>query len=201
MNTLPKARTSGIVVQEADTEVLIYELQTNKIYALNETSGFIWKNCDGINSPAELIEKLNRQFKTKVDEDFIWLALESLQREKLLESEVELPKIARRELIKKIGLSSMISLPLIASFFAPTAANAQSGGSAVCTINAPGCQPTMNNTDLLVYTFMGDPTPFCQLSDPNCQSVCDTAANLCCSCRTVLLPDTINAAFICRCVG
>lgn len=200
MNTLPKARTSGIVVQKADTEVLIYELQTNKIYALNETSGFIWKNCDGLNSPSEIVEKLNRQFNTKVDEDFIWLALENLQREKLLESEVELPKIARRELIKKIGLSSMISLPLIASFFAPTAANAQSGGSGVCTNNAPGCQPT-NNADLFIYTSNNTPTPFCQFGDPNCQSVCDTAANLCCSCRTVLLPDTINTAFICRCVG
>lgn len=197
MNKLPKARTQGIVVQETDGEVLIYDLRTNKIYALNETSGFVWKHCDGENLAAEVIGKLNEKFQTTVDKDFIWLALDSLQRENLLET--ELPKIARRELIKKVGLSSMIALPLITSFFAPTAANAQSVGSAVCTINAPGCQSS-NLIDLFVFDFMGNPTPFCQFGDPNCQSICDGAVNSCCSCNTVLLPDTINAAFVCRCV-
>lgn len=200
MNKLPKIRTNEIVIQEIDNEILIYDLKTNKIYSLNETSSFVWKNCDGKQSAAEIVGKLNRRFKTEIDEDFIWLALDDLQRENLLESDTSLPKIARRELIRKIGLNSMIALPLIASFFAPSAASAQSVGSGVCIINAQGCQPS-NNTDLFVYAFMGNPTPFCQFSDPNCQTICDGSVNQCCSCMTVLLPDTINAAFVCRCVG
>lgn len=199
MNKLPKARTNGIVVQDANAEVLIYDLRMNKIYALNETSKFVWKHCDGTTSAAEIVGKLNRQFQTNVNEDFIWLVLDGLQKENLLETAIELPKIKRRELIKKIGLTSMIALPLITSLIAPVAAHAQSGGSAICSINAPGCQPT-NNTDLFIYTFNGNPTPFCQFGDPNCDAVCDAAITQCCSCDTVLLPDTINAAFVCRCV-
>lgn len=199
MNKLPKARANGIVVQEANKEVLIYDLRTNKIYILNETSNFVWKHCDGKNSAAEIIEKLNRQFKSKVSEDFVWFALDGLKKENLLETDFEFPKIVRRELIKKIALTSMIALPLITSFLAPKSVNAQSGGGAGCTINAPNCQPT-NNADLFIYTFNNNPTPFCQFSDPNCQSICDAAVTQCCSCNTVLLPDTINAAFVCRCV-
>lgn len=199
MNRLPKARINEIVVQEVEDEILIYDLKTNKIYSLNETSSFVWKNCDGKQSVEEIIWKLNRQFQTKVDEDFIYLALDNLQKENLLETEVELLKMPRRELIKKIGLSSMIALPLITSFFAPTAANAQSVGSGVCVINAQGCNSSTIQ-DLFVFNFMGGPTPFCQFNDPSCQTICDGSVNQCCSCMTVLLPDTINAAFVCRCV-
>ena len=46
MNT-PKSRNYEIVVQEADKELLIYDLTTNKAMMLNETSAIIWQMCDG----------------------------------------------------------------------------------------------------------------------------------------------------------
>lgn len=202
MNNLPKARTNKVVVQEVDQETLVYDLSTDKIYALNETSGFIWKQCDGKKSVDEIVRRTNQHFRTRVGEDFVWLALENLWKERLLEAEIQLPDLfkntSRRQMIKKIGLTSMIALPFVTSFLAPRAANAQSGNSVVCVANAQGCQPT-NNLDLFVYTFMGNPTPFCQFSDPDCQTICDASISQCCSCNTVLLPDTINAAFVCRC--
>ena len=38
MNILPFARTADIVVQTLGEEILIYDLNTNKAYNLNETS-------------------------------------------------------------------------------------------------------------------------------------------------------------------
>ena len=43
----PKSRNNEIVVQEADKELLIYDLTTNKAMMLNETSAIIWQMCDG----------------------------------------------------------------------------------------------------------------------------------------------------------
>lgn len=203
MNKLPKARINGIVTQDVNETVLIYDLKTNKVYSLNETSNFVWRHCDGKTSVSGILQKLKGKFKTEVDEDFVCLALDNLQKENLLETEFELPnsfkQTSRRQIIKKIGLTSMIALPLIKGFIAPRAVNAQSGDAGGCTPNAQNCSPT-NNSDLFVFTFAGNPTPFCQFNDPNCQSICDAAINQCCSCNTVLLPDTINAAFVCRCV-
>ena len=43
----PKARKENLVVQESNGEVLIYDLDTNKAFCLNETSALVWQACDG----------------------------------------------------------------------------------------------------------------------------------------------------------
>ncbi len=88
---------------------------------------------------------LGKQLKSPVTEDFVWLALDGLKKENLIENEVEISMpfegLSRREAIRKVGLASMIALPVISSLIAPTAAHAQASGGAngaTCTANS-GC--------------------------------------------------------------
>jgi hypothetical protein len=67
----------------------------------------------------------------------VWLALDQLKKEKLIANGAEVVSkfdgMSRREVIRKVGLGTMIALPVVASLVAPTAANAQSTCAGVCT--------------------------------------------------------------------
>ena len=118
----PIARKNGLVIQEMSSEVLVYDLETNKAHCLNKSAAIIWKNCDGNNSIADLARHFAADSNKSVAEDFIWLAIEQLNDLNLLEKKLK-PNFAgrsRRELIKKVGLSTVIALPVIASLVAPT---------------------------------------------------------------------------------
>lgn len=134
----PKAKTANIVIQESDKELLIYDLNTNRILMLNETAGFVWKNCDGANSTRDIAYKMAKAYRQEVSEEFVVLAINSISKEGLIEKN-DLPEISRstrRQMIRQTGLATMIALPLITTMTAPTAANAQSascgGVDAVC---------------------------------------------------------------------
>lgn len=133
MKNHPKARQSNIVVQSFEKEILIYDLQINKAYCLNETSALVWQLCDGENTISDISQKISGKLKTNVPEEFVWLALDGLKKDNLLEKshsfEIKFNGSNRREIIKKVGLTSMIALPLIVSVVAPSASMAQSGGS------------------------------------------------------------------------
>jgi len=133
MKNYPKSRHSNLVVQDFEKEVLIYDLNNNQAFCLNETSASIWAMCDGENSVSDISLSMSRKLNTKVPEEFVWLALDDLKKNRLLEKseqfEIEFNRSSRREIIKKVGLTSMIALPLIASVIAPSAAMAQSGNA------------------------------------------------------------------------
>lgn len=140
----PVARQSGLVVQEMPDEVLVYDMQSNKAHCLNGSAAFVWKSCDGSKSVADIV----RDFEAsgdKVTEDFVWLAIDQLNENNLLEAGMT-PRFAgqsRRQVLKTIGLASMVAIPLISSLVAPQ--NALANLSCSCTsqsvcANLPGCQ-------------------------------------------------------------
>lgn len=144
----PLARTNGLVVQEVPNEVLVFDMETNEAHCLNETAAMVWKYCDGKTSVPQIAEILG-EGKNSVSDDLIWLAIDQLNEHKLLEKEVE-TKFAgqsRREVLRKIGLASMIALPIIASMAAPrsvlaaTSCACVSGGD--CTTQT-GCASSVN---------------------------------------------------------
>jgi hypothetical protein len=120
----PVARKDGIVVQDVDDELLVYDLRSNRAHCLTESAAFIWNCCDGRTSVEQMRQKIKERFGTEVSEDFVLLALEELGREGLLESSVEtgLGKISRREALRKVGVGTMIALPLVASLAVPNTA-------------------------------------------------------------------------------
>ena len=126
----PTARKENIVVQQVQDETLVYDLVTNKAVCLNQTSAIIWDFCDGKTSLNEIARKLTMRFGTPVDLDFVLLAIDKLGKENLIGEEDSLTDhfhgFSRREVVKRIGFASAITLPIVSSIAAPSAANAQS---------------------------------------------------------------------------
>lgn len=135
---LPIARKKDLVVQESGGEILVYDLKVDKAFCLNRTSALVWLNCDGNKNALEIAGILEREMGSPVTEDFVLFALSELNNENLLEDVSEIVNlfrgISRRQVIKKVGLSSLIALPVIASLTVPVAAQIAS-----CQQNAPGC--------------------------------------------------------------
>lgn len=129
-NVVPKARKENLVVQELNGEVLIYDLDTNKAFCLNEASMRVWQACDGNKNVSEIRSALSKQFNSQINDDFVWLALDQLKKENLIENKDEVVAdfngMSRREVIRKVGIASVIALPLISSLVAPPAISAQS---------------------------------------------------------------------------
>jgi hypothetical protein len=142
----PLCRKENIVVQDIDGEILIYDLIENKAYCLNQTSALVWQACDGKRSVAEITDLLGKQLNSEVKEDVVWLALDQLSKESLIQQEYRLNErfsgLSRREVIRKIGLASVIALPFITSLVAPLAIHANSaclgGGPCQCNMLSLG---------------------------------------------------------------
>lgn len=133
----PKGRRNEIVVQELENELLIYDLETNKSFCLNQTSALVWQTCDGTKSVSEISREIGQKLKMPVNENLVWLAIDQLNKNNLLDgnqkTSVKFGGISRREVIKKIALTSMTALPVITSLIAPTAAMGASTCGVVCT--------------------------------------------------------------------
>ena len=147
----PIARKTGLVVQEVPDEVLVYDLDNNKAHCLNQSAAMVWRSCDGNNSVADIAKLVETQAGSKVTEDFVWLAIDQLSENNLLEQQIKtgFAGQSRREAIKKIGLASMVAIPVIASLVAPQSALAASScncnGSADCQTPANAqCPSTVN---------------------------------------------------------
>jgi hypothetical protein len=198
----PFARNKNIVVQDLETEVLIYDLNIDKAFCLNKTSGLVWQFCDGRNSVSDISRLMSRKLKMKVPDELVWLALDLLKKNDLLEIspefEINFGGLSRREIVKKVGLVSMTVLPLISSIIAPPALMAQSGGPTNLAINSPcssdaQCQ-TGNCEFILSPSFL--PLNRCCIPDAefapgfffSCvpPSDCVTQASSCCSGMTTI---------------
>lgn len=146
MSTIkPLARKNDIVLQEFDEEFLLYDLKLNKAFALNSTSSRVWQNCDGKNTVSEIADKLSVELKELVSEDLVWLTLEKLKKEKLIDDNSDFVSpfdtISRREVIRRVGVGSLVALPVIASLIAPSAIYAASCADSNnnLNLNIPGC--------------------------------------------------------------
>ncbi|MGI8813427.1 MAG: PqqD family protein [Pyrinomonadaceae bacterium] len=117
----PTARTNGLVVQEVPGEVLVYDLDSNKAHCLNQTAAIVWKSCDGKNSVTDIARLVSSEVGEGVNDDLVWLAIDQLSENDLLERELKstFAGQSRRDVLKKIGLASVVALPVIASLVAP----------------------------------------------------------------------------------
>lgn len=119
-----------------NNETLVYDLITNKAYCLNETSAEVFNACGNKETFDHLKSKHN------FTDDLIYLSLDELKKNNLLEGEYNSPfiRMNRREVIRKVSFASMIALPVISSLVAPQALNAASGSSCAfrCTDGGSG---------------------------------------------------------------
>jgi hypothetical protein len=124
MKVSPVARTEALVVKEVDGETLVYDLKTDKAHCLNETAARVWKNCDGRKSVGEISKALGAESNTSVKDEVVWLALDQLEKFKLLEEAPTRPAflagMTRRQMVARLGIAA-VALPAIIAIVAPEA--------------------------------------------------------------------------------
>ncbi len=132
----PVAKIQDLVIQELGSETLVYNTITNQACCLNETAAFVWSNCKGDKSIDEIAGTFEEKFGIAVDAGFVRLAVSRLADKDLLIDNglagMEMP--SRREAIRKIGVSTAIAIPVVASLLAPRNVWAQTS----CRCSSPG---------------------------------------------------------------
>lgn len=143
MKVSPVARTESLIVKEVDGEMLVYDLTTDKAHCLNDTAARVWKNCDGRKSVSEISAVLSAESNTSVKDEVVWLALDQLEKFKLLEEAPARPAflagMTRRQMVARLGIVA-VALPAIVAIVAPDAqaqnSQIQPGG---CCTNRTEC--------------------------------------------------------------
>lgn len=144
---MPLARTESLIVRELQDEMLVYDLSRHDAYCLNGPAALVWKHCDGRKGVRDVAHILEMNFGSEGAEDIVWFALDRLRKARLLvngPAHREHPApLSRRDLMRKLGIASVLAIPVITSIVAPQAAQAQSCigprlPPAFCDANAKG---------------------------------------------------------------
>ena len=145
----PLARKDGLVIKELPDEVLVYDLDSDHAHCLNQTAAFVWQHCDGRNTTEQIARKLGQQFDCSVDEKIVWLALDRLARNHLLERQPvppqEIQGMNRRAMVRALGLAAV---PMVTSIVAPTPAQTASclHAGSQCSIGTQCCSRICDGT-------------------------------------------------------
>ena len=136
MAQLPRARRSGLVIEELPDEVLVYDSQRDSAMCLNTTAAAVWKHCDGQTTPARMARLIEKELEISGGDEVVSLALAQLETSHLLtgKAPVPYPGISRRELVRRVGIAAAM-LPVVTLILVPTA-------SAQATCRASGTRLT-----------------------------------------------------------
>ena len=132
----PRKKQEDLVVQEIGDETIIYDERRNHAHRLNRMAALVWSHCDGQRSAADLAAMLQRETDARVTEDMVWLALNRLEKEQLLQEALVRPedavRITRRDVLRKAAVAggAALLIPVVQSVVAPTPAMALSVGCA-----------------------------------------------------------------------
>jgi subtilisin family serine protease len=137
---MPTARHEGLLVRELNGEVLVYDLHSHKAHCLNTTAALIWKHCDGRTSESDIARIIEGHQNTPVHPDAVPFGLLQLRRTHLLKTQItrtaDGAALSRRDLIKRLGATAAVGIPLVTSVLAPKAVEA-----ATCTAGGGACSP------------------------------------------------------------
>jgi len=128
---LPKSRKDRIVVQEVNKEVLLYDLDNDRVHCLNPMTSVIWRHADGNATVQTLLELARKEVDGDADEAGVQDALERLSDAGLLVEPVK-PAAgdhqSRRDVIRRAAVAggALAASVAITSIMAPTPAQAQS---------------------------------------------------------------------------
>jgi hypothetical protein len=143
----PRARQEGLLYTPLNDELVIYDTERNKAHTLNQVASLVWKHCDGQTAVSQIQKNIAQELQAPLDEQMVWLALQQLDRSRLLEERLQSPSnlISRREAARRFGKLAIVAVPIVTSLLIPPAISANSGGlpnGASCTTNgecASGC--------------------------------------------------------------
>lgn len=146
---LPLARKGQLIIRELPDEVLVYDQDRNKALCLNQSAALVWKHCDGQTPITDIAQLIEKELKTPVTDELVWLALTRLDKLNLLEEKVELPQtlagMSRRDFSRKVGLGAALAIPVIMALStSASAATAQAPGTP-CSSSAQCRSGACNN--------------------------------------------------------
>jgi hypothetical protein len=144
MKALPRARQASLIIKEVDDETLVYDVEADKAHCLNTTAAQVWKSCDGKTSVKEIATQMSSTDGAPVDESLVWLALDQLEKFKLLDEAPAKPAmlagLTRRQMVARLGIAAA-ALPAIVSIVTPHAyAQASLRPPGTCCVNPQDCQ-------------------------------------------------------------
>ncbi len=154
---LPKARRSELITREVAGDLLVYDRKSDQAHCLNPTAAIVWARCDGLTTVAEMAQLLEDKMNSTAAKEVIWIALEQLGKFRLLEEPFVRParrkRMSRRVLMKHLGIAAAVSVPLVSSIVAPTAAAAAScrANGTTCTANSQCCSNSCVNNGRGVF--------------------------------------------------
>jgi len=173
----PIARLNGLVVAELDGETLVYDLELNKAHCLNETAARVWAACSGSHTDAEIAELISFGNGFKLTADAVSLAIDQLSEKNLVSfsDQSDRKPVSRRDLLRKLGHSAVIALPLISTVVVPKTAMAQSsvcGTPTSCTCIGRGSNGgTCPSNNCAFGCTCGDLTG-CNPAGNHCRGIC-----------------------------
>jgi len=131
----PLARTVGLITEEVDGELLVYDDGRDIACRLNGSAALVWRSSDGKRTVEDLAEVLSEELGELADEDMVMVALDHLSEHGLIQSgyrprEATAARVTRRRFIRRVGVvgAASMAVPVVHSMVVPTPAAAQSGG-------------------------------------------------------------------------
>jgi len=143
MHFAPKRKDA--IVRQLSDEFIVYDKETNHAHCLNQIAADVWRLCDGKKTVAEITRSMEKA-KPPVEEGLVWMTLRKLSKAGLLLEPIPLPPpsidLSRREVMRRVGMTAMVTLPLVTSMLVPTAAEAASCATIGQLCNTkPCCAP------------------------------------------------------------
>ncbi len=121
---LPHARVNELIVRELPEETLVYDQKHDKAHCLNRAAALVWRHCDGQTTGAAMAKILHDELQVPVDEQLVCLALDQLERARLLQERIASPRWAslysRRDFARKLGIAVGV-VPMVMTILAPAA--------------------------------------------------------------------------------
>jgi hypothetical protein len=132
-----------LVSRKIDSELLLFEEATNTAHCLNGIAGDMWLACERKSTAIEVTEFLRTQWPN-MEKEVVCASLNKMVAAGLLEetTDQEIISTARRELIRKLGFTAAVAVPIvITSVLIPPAASAASCGHLLspCGGSNPPC--------------------------------------------------------------
>jgi hypothetical protein len=133
-----------LITKQVAGELIVYDRENDRVHCLNSTAAFVWTHCDGRTSVATMAQLLEDEMKEPVEQEIVLYALAQLNQSKLLDDSYAgigpNQRLSRRA-VMRLGVATALTVPLITSIVAPTAAQAASclPSGASCASNSACC--------------------------------------------------------------
>ena len=83
-SNFPHARQAGLLTTPCQTELLVYDLESDQAHCLNHSAALIWQACDGQTSRADLRQRLLKESQLELDQTELEQCLAQLAERRLL---------------------------------------------------------------------------------------------------------------------